>query len=175
MFLFRRQPLKGLYLTYFVVSTFFVRLPYWIISSIFPASRPRRSWSLGKSLGVAGMRAYVNTFFETGLPFSVGNDPDQVARLPNAAELGFTWVPPLPEELIVGEVKELATRNSVKVMKTSGYWMCNGLSMEVARQPAHSQEKIILHFHSMYIVKLPASFTHYDCLRRRPCHGFRSS
>ena len=34
MLAFRRQPLKGLYLTYQLIATLFVRIPYWVLLSI---------------------------------------------------------------------------------------------------------------------------------------------
>jgi hypothetical protein len=47
---FRRHPLKGLYLTYELITTLFFRLPSWILGNVTRESRPRQSWSLRKSV-----------------------------------------------------------------------------------------------------------------------------
>jgi hypothetical protein len=47
---FRRHPLKGLYLTYELITTLFFRLPSWILGNVPRGLRPRQSWSLRKSV-----------------------------------------------------------------------------------------------------------------------------
>ena len=46
MLAFRRQPLKGLYLTYQLIATLFVRVPFWVLLSI-----PRYVFFLTRFLG----------------------------------------------------------------------------------------------------------------------------
>ena len=43
---YRRQPLKVAYITYKLLSTILVRVPYWVIRYAVKSGRPRRSWSL---------------------------------------------------------------------------------------------------------------------------------
>ena len=47
MLAFHHQPLKGLYLTYQLIATLFVRIPYWVFSSI-----PRYVFLLTHFLGI---------------------------------------------------------------------------------------------------------------------------
>jgi len=47
---FRRQPLKGLYLAFEIITTLFFRLPSWILGNLPRELRPRPSWSLKKSV-----------------------------------------------------------------------------------------------------------------------------
>lgn len=47
---FRRHPLKGLYLSFELLTTLFFRLPSWVIGNVPRELRPRQSWSLRKSV-----------------------------------------------------------------------------------------------------------------------------
>ncbi|KAJ7169082.1 alpha/beta-hydrolase [Mycena crocata] len=146
MFTFHRQPLKALYLSYFLATTLFIRLPFWTVISAVPALRPRRSWPFRRALILHVMKAFVGLFFDIGFPVSVGQDPEQIASSPEASETGFTWVEPLTDDQIVGELKELAGVNNVKAVKTAGYWYPPSARGNV--QTTSPDDKVILHLHS---------------------------
>lgn len=52
----RHQPIKGIYLTYQLLSTVLVRLPVWILLSI--RWRPRPSWDIKRTILVRGLRHF---------------------------------------------------------------------------------------------------------------------
>jgi hypothetical protein len=52
---FRRHPLKGLYLTFELITTLFFRLPFWILGNVPRKLRPRQSWSLRKSVFIRAL------------------------------------------------------------------------------------------------------------------------
>ncbi|KAJ7169109.1 alpha/beta-hydrolase [Mycena crocata] len=174
MFAFRRQPLKAVYLAYFLVTTLFIRLPLWTFMAFFPALRPRRSWPFRRALIFHALKAFVELFFEIGFPeycatlwalrtlqlpymglqespgfadVSIGQNPERIASSPDAGESGFTWVEPLANEQIVGELKELAVLNSVQALKTAGYWYPSPVNTGIV-QTASPDEKVIMHLHS---------------------------
>ncbi|KAJ7503017.1 alpha/beta-hydrolase [Mycena galericulata] len=95
-----------------------------------PALRPRKSWPFRRALILHVMKALVNLFFDIGFPVSVGQDPEAIAASPNASETGFTWVDPLADAQIVGELKELAVLNNARL-----------------KEPRRTR-KVIMHLHS---------------------------
>ncbi|KZV85699.1 hypothetical protein EXIGLDRAFT_841272 [Exidia glandulosa HHB12029] len=109
-FAFRSQPLKTLYILYFSLSTLLVRLPFWILSSIFPSTRPRSSWPFLGALFVHVVRAVVMMQYHIGLDSPPG--PEKEARF--ADKLGFVWVEPVTEELLVSEVAAAVKGNNVQ-------------------------------------------------------------
>ncbi|KIJ57775.1 hypothetical protein HYDPIDRAFT_34801 [Hydnomerulius pinastri MD-312] len=143
MFELRHQPLKTFYVLYSVISIVFVRLPYWIMSSIVPARRPRSAWTLSRTVTVYGLQAAVNLVFATG-SFS-DEDPEQSAQ--SADKLGFVWVDPLPTNLLTGEVASIAVTNKVEVVRTYGYWYGKGVGDGSHGHKARPDEKVLYHFH----------------------------
>ncbi|KZV85696.1 alpha/beta-hydrolase [Exidia glandulosa HHB12029] len=119
LFAFRTQPLKTVYLVYFAFSLLFVRLPFWIATSLLPSTRPRRSWSFGRAILVRLLRVFVDLQFEIGI-FPAPPDPEEDAK--TADELGFVWVEPVTDEFIVGEIATAAATNHVRPARISGYW-----------------------------------------------------
>ncbi|KAJ7574266.1 alpha/beta-hydrolase [Mycena floridula] len=144
-FAFRSQPLKAVYLLYFILSTLFIRLPFWALVASIPAWRPRRSWSFIRSIQFLGMKTLVKAFFHFGFPLFPGHDPRDVASSPTAVEeTGFVWVQPLVAEQIVGELEHMAEINGVIAMPTSGYWFGSVPKLEEIT----ATDKVILHLHS---------------------------
>ncbi|KAJ7589183.1 alpha/beta-hydrolase [Mycena floridula] len=146
MFTFRRQPFKAFYLTYLILTGLLIRFPFWTFKAAIPALRPRRDWSFSRALILPALRAFVTSFFAIGFPISIGQNPEEIAVLPTATEVGFIWVEPLKNEQIVGELKELAWKNNVEALKTSGYWFPAPSQPEA--KTATNGEKVILHLHS---------------------------
>ncbi|THH26381.1 hypothetical protein EUX98_g7807 [Antrodiella citrinella] len=114
MFEFRRQPLKAVYTLYFAVSIF-VRLPIWVVASLLPAMRPRKAWTVSRTLFIWSIDAYVRSFYKVGFPVEpvLEGGPDVT---------GFVWVEPIPEDYVVGEIKTMADVNGVKPERICGYW-----------------------------------------------------
>ncbi|KAJ6464612.1 alpha/beta-hydrolase [Mycena vitilis] len=150
MFAFHRQPLKTVYLTYFLTTTLLLRLPCWVLRAAIPALRPRRSWPFRRTLSFYLMKAFVSLFFDVGFPPALmGPNPEEVAASPSASSTGFTWVEPLADEQIVGELKELAALNDVKVVRTHGYWYTSPNSVQTRTvERANPGEIVIMHLHS---------------------------
>ncbi|KAJ7366630.1 hypothetical protein DFH08DRAFT_929446 [Mycena albidolilacea] len=144
MFAFHRQPLKAIniYLTYFITTTIFIRLPVWAFMPAIPALRPRPSWPFRRALILQAVKALVQLFFDIGFPVSTGHDPEKIAPSPAASESGFPW--------IVGEPKELADRisNNVQAVRTAGYWFYASPTNIGGVEHASSDELVILHLHS---------------------------
>ncbi|KIJ59491.1 hypothetical protein HYDPIDRAFT_33178 [Hydnomerulius pinastri MD-312] len=143
MFEFRRQPLKALYILYTVITVPSVRVPYWIITSILPAWRPRKRWTLYRTLNVYALQAAVKFVFATGA--FTGDAPEKSQR--NADKLGFVWVEPLPAELVRGDVTEAALVNDVSPAQVHGYWVGKGVGNGSHARKAKSGEKVLYHFH----------------------------
>ena len=52
---FRHHPLKLLYLAFELTTALLFRLPFWVLSNVPRALRPRQSWSLKKSVLVRAL------------------------------------------------------------------------------------------------------------------------
>ena len=99
-FAFRHQPLKAFAILSGVVYTL-LALPVWAIANALPSTRPKRSWPLKRVLVVRAFRAFIDILYSTSL---LPSTPlEKLAG--NAAVLGFVWVEPAPEDLIVGDVR----------------------------------------------------------------------
>ncbi|KAJ7864032.1 alpha/beta-hydrolase [Mycena leptocephala] len=146
-FAFHRQPLKTVYLAYFLTTTLFVRLPCWALVAAIPALRRRKSWPFRRALMLHVMKALVGLFFDIGFPVAIGQHPEEIASSPTANETGFTWVEPVAKEQIVGELKDLAALNNVKAARTSGYWYTSPTNIGTI-ESASPDEKVIMHLHS---------------------------
>jgi hypothetical protein len=93
------------------------------------------------------MKALVGLFFDIGFPVAIGQHPEDIASSPTASETGFTWVEPVADEQIVGELKDLAALNNVKAAQTNGYWYTSPTNIGTV-ESASPDEKVIMHLHS---------------------------
>ncbi|CCM07010.1 uncharacterized protein FIBRA_09329 [Fibroporia radiculosa] len=142
-FAYRHQPLKTLFLLYTGVSLF-VRIPFWITTNLLPSWRPRRSWTLSRTLIVNLLRVVSDTIFKTSVSiFSI--DP-KLLEQPLAAEAGLVWVDPTPD-LILGEIKDAADLNGVTSTKVAGFWYGERGLDGVVGQKADPDEKVIYELH----------------------------
>ncbi|ESK96747.1 hypothetical protein Moror_6707 [Moniliophthora roreri MCA 2997] len=138
-FTYRHQPVKSLYL---VVGGLWLvlRIPYWIIRNLLPSWRPRRNWSLLRSFAVVFMDEAVALLLETSLP---GPDsPDKLAKTP-----GFVSIEPVPDKLIVGDIRRFAEMNGVKTERLSGFWYGPKGADSSLGQAAQPGEKIFYLLH----------------------------
>ena len=123
-------------------------LPVWAIANALPATRPKRSWPLKRVIVVRAFRVFINVLYSTSL---LPSTPlEKLAE--NAAALGFVWVEPAPEELIVGEVRELAEKNKVKAERTGGFWIGPRGPDGEHGQRASPDEKVVYHLHGKHRV-----------------------
>ncbi|KAJ6561049.1 alpha/beta-hydrolase [Mycena vulgaris] len=114
-FPFRNQPLTALYISYSVISILIIRLPVWIVLSVFPSLRPRRSWPMGRTIAVHGLQAVVAAMYRIG--FSPPKDPEAFKSQP-----GFAWVEGISSDMVVGDVADAAKLNKVSPATICGYW-----------------------------------------------------
>ncbi|KAH7904382.1 alpha/beta-hydrolase [Hygrophoropsis aurantiaca] len=141
MFAFRYQPLKSFYVVYTFLSILFVRLPYWCIISAIPASRPRPSWSMSRSILLHGCKAIATMLFATGAFPSV--DIEAQSKTIDS----FVWVDGVPEDLVRGEIADMAKQNNVKSIRVHGYWYGKKGAGGGYAQPASKDERVLYHFH----------------------------
>ncbi|OCH88433.1 alpha/beta-hydrolase [Obba rivulosa] len=140
-FAFRRQPFKAIYLTFSILHLL-MRLPVWTVVGLVPAFRPRRSWTLRKTLIVKTYRALLGMMFNTSIL-----SPDSPENYVSTAhETGFVWVDAAPD-LITGEIRDFAAVNDVSSERTCGFWYgARGIDGS-AGQRASKDERLIYHMH----------------------------
>lgn len=143
-FPFRKQPLKALYIIYFIISTFFVRLPFWLVKYAFPSSRPRRSWSLKQTLSVRGLEALVMLIY-TKIGPPTPRDPQTLESVD-----GFVWVDGVGPELVVGRVAATAKINGVTPARICGFWTGDCGADGRYGQAASTGEKVLYMLHGAF-------------------------
>ncbi|KAJ7205972.1 alpha/beta-hydrolase [Mycena pura] len=141
-FAFRHQPLKSLYLASAIFLLLFVRIPIWTIQYSFPFGRPRRQWSLGRSLIVSALGFFIDVLYTTSLLPS----PSIEKLAEKGAEAGFVWIEATPS-LIHGEILEKAKTNGVEAVRTGGFWFGERGADGAAGQKAGPDELVFYHFH----------------------------
>ncbi|CAG7853297.1 SubName: Full=Uncharacterized protein {ECO:0000313/EMBL:CCA70988.1} [Serendipita indica DSM 11827] len=117
-FPFRRQPLKGLFLTFKLVL-FLLYLPAWMIEGLVPFLRPRKSWTLQKVLRVRFIRFLGRIGEGIGPPTKPYRDP---TVYPPKPAKGFTLIRPAPDHLIQGDVRVKMEAAHVQPVTVAGYW-----------------------------------------------------
>ncbi|PPQ77958.1 hypothetical protein CVT25_015433 [Psilocybe cyanescens] len=147
-FAFRNQPWKALYLATSTV-TLFLQLPIYAVIYVLPGARPRRSWSIGRSLAIFAFRSLINVLYNIsptlmdGVLPAEGMTPKQLSE---AETYGFVWVDGAPE-FVTGEIKDTALLNEVTPARTSGYWYGKRDPSDKVGQKASPNERVIYHFH----------------------------
>ena len=139
MFRYSRQPWKSLYVAYVVVLVAF-RLPVWTVLALIPATRPRRSWPVSRTLRVWLIDIIVKTWFRVGFPRQpvVEGTPE---------DTGCVWVEPISDEFVVGEIKLMAEKNQVKPERICGYWHGQKGADGMVGQRAGPGERVLYYFH----------------------------
>ena len=143
-----RQPSKIIHLLGLIVTTLFIRLPWWIIYYSWRPNRPRKSWTLRRTVMVQLLRQI------TKLPmkFGIVDKRDLSLEVPQkeleAIHARFVWIPELDKEDIVGMVAEHADRAGVKSIAIPGYWVLKeGSKWSSEHDKARKDEKVMLYFH----------------------------
>ena len=158
MFRYRSQPFKSLYILASLVSVI-IRLPYWTIAYAHPAHRPRRSWSLWRSISVHLFSVYIKSMYAVGLPTPESNPTKDSA---NAATSGFTRIDAVPEDLVKGEIAEMAKMNNVEPVYTYGYWYGKRGTESGHSQKAAPGDRVLYFLHGAWTF-FPCILASYSC------------
>jgi len=148
---FRQQPFKGLFLFYQLFTLLFLRIPWWILSGLPRAWRPRPSWTLRRVVQVNHMRHMIRISSQTGFLIKL---PDHRAIEPGVGEYGV-WVEAVPD-IINDELRSFAAAASIEPIRIPGYWVHeDGFDVKVASSPAPG-EKVLYHLHGGGYTRLSA-------------------
>ena len=137
----------------------FIQLPYWLIYYSWRPNRPRRNWTLQRTICARMFRRF------TRLPTTAGllTNRDLSLAVPQKKlrwyNSRFVWVPELEKEGIVGMVAEHATRAGVKSIAIPAYWILkDGAEWSPEYEKAREDEKVVLYFHGgAFIVRFSPS------------------
>jgi len=146
--LLHRQPFKAIYIIGFLAFMVNIMLPCWLVYYSWRPNRPRKSWTLFRTVNVQMIRNFARLPFKAGV-FSKRNLSLEVPQ----KELGpfnsrFVWIPELEKEDIVGVVDEHATRAGVKSIAIPAYWILkDGTTWSPAYDKAQKNEKVLLYLH----------------------------
>ncbi|RDX54212.1 alpha/beta-hydrolase [Lentinus brumalis] len=137
------QPLKGLYLAYFVSSFVFVKAPLWLVRYLVPSLRPRPTWTLKRAMIVRAFQELFSIKVELKR-----KKRDPLAEVSDSAlvDAKFVWVEPVPDELFIGEVRRVAEITGATPAKIAGYWLLKKGSTWTGPK-ANPGEKTVLHLH----------------------------
>lgn len=141
-FTYRPWPLRVLFLLYTGLSLV-VRIPYWAITALRPSWRPRPTWGIVRHIRVRIIYTVIDALHQTAL--GVPEDLEKAAA--TAAKTGFVWLEPIPEELLWGEVRDMAKLNEVVPARISGYWYGAPGEKGAVGQKANPGEKVVLWLH----------------------------
>jgi len=140
----KSQPLKSLYLLLAIPIILFIRLPYWVFVSAVPALRPRKTWSMKRTLLLYVIDATNSMTYQTGFGAPPSNPEKDSA---NSETTGFAWVDAIPENLVTGELGELARRNQVTPARVFGYWYGARDEQGKPGQHAAKGERVLYYIH----------------------------
>ncbi|KAI0331841.1 alpha/beta-hydrolase [Cubamyces sp. BRFM 1775] len=140
LFLFRKQPLKTIYVIGVVFYTL-ASIPVLVIKYALPSQRPRRTWTLKRALTVHLVRSAVGKLIYGAAPIL---DPPLESYKKDAKRI--VSIEPTPD-LVVGEIRELAEKNGVKPEKLAGFWLGPTGPDGVAGQRARPEERVVMHLH----------------------------
>ncbi|KAJ7593708.1 Alpha/Beta hydrolase protein [Mycena floridula] len=147
---YRPQPWRLLYLVYQLLTTTFIRLPLWTLLAIPRSLRPRRSWSVTRTVLNALGRHFNSVTTRTG----------PLVAFPNHLALvkGFDgcWVEPLASKFIVGDLELFASVAQVESVRIPGYWIARDKKKVDVGNPPKPGEKVLYHFHGGGYVQLSA-------------------
>ncbi|RPD61110.1 alpha/beta-hydrolase [Lentinus tigrinus ALCF2SS1-7] len=141
----RPKALQVLHISAILLSVL-ARLPVWALTNALPAWRPRRTWSLRRAVLVHAIRAASYAIMDP-LNRELWLSPSLEECARDARKLGFVWVEPIPDEYVVGEVREMAEVNGVKPERIGGFWYGPRGEDGNPGQRAAPGERVVCHFH----------------------------
>ncbi|KAI0093130.1 alpha/beta-hydrolase [Irpex rosettiformis] len=127
-----------------ILTAAFIRLPIWVLLALPKGTRPRPSWSIGRTLQLRVLNVLfsppVAVFLKT---FS--REPDYRV-LEQGKGVKGVWVPPVPH-LIVGKIKLWAEKAGVESIRIPAYWLeKKGVDLPVNARPSEG-EKVLYVLH----------------------------
>lgn len=140
--LWARQPYKYMYFSYFGLSIGLYHLPRWAVSSILPSHRGRPDWSWKKATMVKLYRHGCKLTFRTRT--SLGRDLQKEVPHSKTVRCKFTWVDPVGDADVKGELRRAMLAQKVHPQRTCGFWYGDVAKLgKDKRHPGHR-----LHRHS---------------------------
>ena len=146
--LLHRQPFRTIYLLSFSTILVFIQVPYWLVYYSWRPNRPRKTWTLRRTIMTRIVRKFAL------LPFKVGilTSRDLALEVPQkelkSYNARFVWVPELERGDIVGMVGEYAAKAGVESIAIPAYWILkDGTEWSPAHERARKDEKVILYLH----------------------------
>ena len=142
------QPSKVIWILGFIATILFIRLPWWFIYYSLRSNRPRKSWSLKRTVNVQLLRKITLLPMKFGLVDKRNLSLEVPQKELESLNARFVWVPELEKEDLVGPVAERATRAHVKSIAIPAYWILKqGSKWSPEYDKAQEGEKVILYFH----------------------------
>ncbi|KAH8109567.1 alpha/beta-hydrolase [Phellopilus nigrolimitatus] len=144
---------------YIMFSTILARYPWWLLTSLLPALRPRKSWSIRKSVNLKFLHFLFNSIGRKQLKSRNTLPNHRELRLDNGVQ--GVYVSGVPE-LVTGKVKEWAAEAHVESIRIPGYWIHKKGQTIVMGQPPIDGEKVVYFLHGgaySYLSAHPSSPT----------------
>jgi hypothetical protein len=143
-----RNPLRVLFILGYLITIPLIRLPFWLVYYSWRPNRPRKSWTLHRTINAQILRRFTKLSMKMGLVD--GRDPLLEVPQEELEPLNarFVWIPELGEEYIVGVIAAHADQARVKSIAVPAYWMLKeGTKWSPEYDKAGEGEKVILYFH----------------------------
>ncbi|KZT29587.1 alpha beta-hydrolase [Neolentinus lepideus HHB14362 ss-1] len=151
LFTIRYQSLRSLLLVCDAFVLKFIQTPIWMIIYALPFLRPKRDWSLRRII----MAKYVqHMVFMSRMFGKVAISPDHRALAP---EQKGSWVDPVPKELLVGRIKDMAATAGIEPIRLPSYWIDREGCDVAIGAPPRPGEKVVFHMHGGAYAFLSAS------------------
>ncbi|KAG8743302.1 hypothetical protein FRC10_012265 [Ceratobasidium sp. 414] len=146
------EPFRTGFLAYRVISVL-VKLPFWALYYSIPRNRPRASWSWRKAIMLNLAKCLNELSTRTGRFWN--RDPTKEVPQKECKGARFTWIEPVPRNLITGQLEQFATATGAESVRIPAYgfgeWTGTGTGEPL--RPAGENEKIVMHFHGgSYVV-----------------------
>ncbi|KZT24247.1 alpha/beta-hydrolase [Neolentinus lepideus HHB14362 ss-1] len=135
------RPFKTLFVLCNAFIVVFVQTPAWIVIYAPPFMRLKRGWSLKRTIMV---KYWQRATFLSRTLGKISVSPDHRALVPQQKG---AWIDPVPKELIVGRIKDMAATAGVELIHLPGYWMDREGSEVPIGAPPRPGEKVVLHLH----------------------------
>ena len=144
---FPRNPLTVISVLCYLLTIPLIRLPFWLVYYSWRPNRPRKNWTLYRTIRVQVLRKITNLS-----KFGVVDGRDLSLEVPQEEleplNARFVWIPELGEGDIVGVVAEHADRTGVKSIAIPAYWILKeGTKWSSKYDKAGEGEKVMLYFH----------------------------
>ena len=143
-----RGPFKVIYLFHLFIVVVFIQLPCWLIYYSWRPNRPRKTWTLCRTIHVRILQKL------TPLPFKLGVfvGRDLSLEVPQkeleSLDARFVWIPELEKEDIVGMVAEHAAGPGIMLIAIPAYWILReGTKWSPEHEKAREDEKVMLYLH----------------------------